>query len=398
MIDGGPPSDDLSQDEIRELLREDLAEGETGDLRAAPLREAPLRETLAIAPRLLVVSRKGVDAELLRGRLEARGARLFSVRNPFTALDQLRRAPFDGIVSDLDLWANDGSLLLERIRALGRRIPVLFITDRGHDARGNLGDRLTQAGAWGILYRPLRPADLEGAAQSFLADLGGRREDARRAADAAAPPETGQAASAGWDARGPAGDAGGLGSSDDLGEGKDAAQGAARAVGEMPTVGEMPAEMPGELPGEKRGQPGSVPAAGRGRDIPEDGAPEPGEILWLRFFYHATRGLRAETDPEARMRKIARLALEHLRPKAAGVVYRAGGLEQAYFLGASGESLEEALATAASGAPDAEGAGDGLAIRFPGGALILLRLPRAAREKAAEYLDEARRLLESSTD
>lgn len=182
MIDG---RFDLSGDEIRELLRE--PEGES----------APVPEIRSCS--VLLLSKRPEETDLLKGRLEAAGAKVTAGRNPFTALDQIRRMPFDGIVSDLDLWANDGSLLLERVS--GTRTLVLFVSREPMATAGELEKRLRDRGAWRVLFHPLDPRDVEGAAQALVAMARGSTEAPAPAAEAkaaqgqdarAAGPQTGE--------------------------------------------------------------------------------------------------------------------------------------------------------------------------------------------------------------
>jgi two-component system chemotaxis response regulator CheY len=99
------------------------------------------------------------DVDLLKACLGFSGASTTVARNPFTALDRVRAEEPDLVVSDLDLWANDGALLLQRLRCLSRAPPLLFLADPTRSA--GLEERARRAGAAGVLLRPLRPGEVE---------------------------------------------------------------------------------------------------------------------------------------------------------------------------------------------------------------------------------------------
>jgi CheY-like chemotaxis protein len=147
----------LTGDELRELLGADAPPasvppaGPEAGPDPGPPRPSP--------PRVLIVSRRSADVDLLTACLDAAGAISTVARNPFTALDRVRLEEPDIVVSDLDLWANDGALLLQRVRRLGREPPLLFMADRARAA--GIEDRIRRAGAAGVLLRPLRPGEVE---------------------------------------------------------------------------------------------------------------------------------------------------------------------------------------------------------------------------------------------
>ena len=147
--------DILSGEELRELLWSDPSKPESS------IRPAAKAEVLFVA-------RRGHDSELLEGRLTAVGAQVVAVRNPFAALDRLRTAPPVAIVSDLELWAGECALLFERLRDAHLNLPVLLVSPASTDPE-QIAERLTRAGAWGVLFRPVTPGDAETAARSVMA-------------------------------------------------------------------------------------------------------------------------------------------------------------------------------------------------------------------------------------
>jgi CheY-like chemotaxis protein len=161
VIDSRFDGPELSGEEIRELLRDDA-------LGAEPVAEGPPGASRPSSGHVLLVSRRKDDLGLFRSRLEAHGASVTIVRNPFSALDQIRRAVFEGVVTDLGLWANDGELLLDRVRPRDSGLPLLFIADRLRDEDGRLRTRLRGAGAFDVVFRPYSAADVERAAAELV--------------------------------------------------------------------------------------------------------------------------------------------------------------------------------------------------------------------------------------
>lgn len=163
MIEKGCDRGGLSEEEIRELLRDDLPT----EVRGPPAPPSEPRET---ASRVLIVSRRRDEVDLFRERLEARGAAVAVVRNPFGALDRVRAEKFAGVVADLGLWADEGALLVDRLRAFDSPPRVLFLADPPPGGRGEFSERLEREGAAGVLFRPIEPAEVERAAEALLAE------------------------------------------------------------------------------------------------------------------------------------------------------------------------------------------------------------------------------------
>jgi CheY-like chemotaxis protein len=158
-----PPLEPLSSDEVRALLDDfpgdSFAEGMPG------AGEAP-------AARILLVSRRPDDVLLLRRCLANAGASVSLARNPFTALDHIRAELPDAVISDFDLWGNDGALLFTRIREAKRAPPVLFLAVGSRAEAAGLAARARSAGAAGLLLKPLKPGEVEAQVRALL-DLAG---------------------------------------------------------------------------------------------------------------------------------------------------------------------------------------------------------------------------------
>jgi CheY-like chemotaxis protein len=355
----------LTEEEIRELLSDVPAsreEGGNGDADAS----------VNGGTRILFLSRRGADAALLRARLEARGAVLQVVRNPFTALDRMRVAPPEAIVTDLDLWADDGALLFDRLARLPSAVPVVFLArSRGDQAR--IDERLRKAGAWEVLFQPFDAGEAESAARRLL--------DAARGVPVArsSPPELEgiPPCSSG----GPAGEssrpAEELGPSGEL-EGLDGL--AERDVDARSSLLES---------GEGTG--------GESRLVARGGGPADGELGWLRFHLDLSRAVRTAGTREDRADAILECVLLRLAPRAAGLFFEVEGRAAARMESAPGAgqaALDSLCAVAETGrfARDVERS---LQIRGAWGRLVMLDLPPATHAAASAYLDDVRNLVEA---
>ncbi|MBI4601276.1 MAG: response regulator [Planctomycetes bacterium] len=264
----------ISDEEIRELLAEPAPPpaDQPGAVAGQPgVAAYQPRAAAGHERRVLLVSRRDGDAALLRARLEARGAVVHVVRQPFRALDVLRGLPLDAVVTDLELWADDGALLFDRIRVLGRAIPVLLVGD-GPGAE----DRALRAGAWGFLARPFDAGAVERAARSLLEAAG-------------EPP------------------------------GACAGEPALEGAGELP-----PQETPAAPPRAAE-EAAAGPAPPVGAPPAARGAERDAEIPWLRLHLALSR-LAREWDPlDARARSVLELVREVLAPSAALLLYEDRG-------------------------------------------------------------------------
>jgi len=341
MEDGFGP-DFLSGEEIRELLRE----GPVPD--SDPPADSG-RGGGSVPLRVLLISRGGGDAALVRSRLEATGMSVHAVRNPFMALDQLRASPHHAVVSDFDLWANDASLLCERLRQGGKELPVVFLGNPRED-RNNLETRARRAGAWGVLPRPFHAGEVETTAQNLL-----------EAARSASTPRGGGGGSI-FPPRSPQGD---------------------------------------EIP----------PRSSQGDEIAPrsaEGDGVRGELLWLRFYFQLSQALQSSASGRVPPQELLELARKAFSPGAVGVFYERGGRVSACLdvsaadvssdVGASTCGKLLGLRARRSGV-SSDGNGD-LTLHF--GALetsaratiTLAGLSAAACEAADAFLPEIRRLLQ----
>ena len=324
MIEGPADHEIVSEDELRALLSDELL--------------SPAPETSSSA-RVLFVARAGADAVLLRQRLEAAGATVAQVRNPFSALDLIRKTPPDAVVSDLEVWAGDGELLFDRLGSLPKSIPVLFLADSKGEV-ATLESRLQRVGAWGLLVKPVAAGDAETAARRLL----------------------------------------------------DAAAGAFPGDGES-----LPLARP------EGGEPLRTEAAPAPRQEAENDAPAGAEVElpWLRFHLLVTRALRIPDSPDERARSILKAARECFQPRAAGLTWRVGETPVGRFELGAGEPpglIAEAAAAAARPAEPTTGDAPADIVLGPpdGPRLALLGLPQPVRANGLQFLDDIRSLLEQA--
>lgn len=144
------PNPLLSPAEMEALL------GSPGGEEAAPRGDTRSEATLERWS-VLMASRRADDARALTDRLLAHHAEVTAVRSSFRALDRIRANHYDAVVTDLELWADGGALLFQRIVELEDRPLVIFLSER--DLRKDRA--LLSAGAAGVILSPLSPRQVE---------------------------------------------------------------------------------------------------------------------------------------------------------------------------------------------------------------------------------------------
>ncbi|MEV4461821.1 response regulator, partial [Microbispora sp. NPDC049633] len=78
--------------------------------------------------KLLVVDDEPALREALRSSLEFEGYAVESAADGLTALDLLERGDFDAMLLDVMMPRLDGLTACRRLRASGKRVPVLMLT------------------------------------------------------------------------------------------------------------------------------------------------------------------------------------------------------------------------------------------------------------------------------
>jgi len=118
--------------------------------------------------RILVVDDDAQLAALLVLVLEGEGYPVVVASNAAGALAEVSKGTTDLVVLDVSLGADDGRMVLSRIRELGE-LPVILISGQGDTAERVLGLRL---GADDYLGKPFSPVELVARVESVLRRAG----------------------------------------------------------------------------------------------------------------------------------------------------------------------------------------------------------------------------------
>ena len=182
----------LSEEELRALLGDPEL-----DARGAPADPGSDRvaETAEGAPsdlppedaaeefRVLISSRRRQDAAMIVERLRAHSFAVDSVGNPFRLLDCVREKQYDTIVSDMELWADSGGLLVDRLSRLKATPLLVFLAPRNQPR-----PELLRQGVAGILLCPLDASSTEMAVGQMRRALRASRLPARLDSSEPVPP------------------------------------------------------------------------------------------------------------------------------------------------------------------------------------------------------------------
>lgn len=128
--------------------------------------------------RIAIVDDSGTARMFIRRCLEIagfQGAEIIEAENGKDALEKIRNAPVDLLLTDLTMPVMDGTTLLKWIKANPKlsALPVLVISSAGNPAKEN---ELKALGAMGVLDKPVSPAKLNTLLRDFL-EKGGQEGD-----------------------------------------------------------------------------------------------------------------------------------------------------------------------------------------------------------------------------
>lgn len=345
-------SDGPSRDELRELLGEVLGGIEEELNTDAGSGENSYPAGGGDSRPVLLVSRRSDDLRIVEEGLGAQGRRVDKVVNAFAALDKLRTSTYSAVVSDLDLWANNGSLLLERVEGLDAPIPVLFLVERG--PTGEPKDLGFPVGAPFFIHCPLDTREFE----EKLSELWSvEASDPSSAADTAPALESPTPAPVG---------------------GHDEPE-------EVPEEALPRDDMPGGdiLPGD------SAESGAVASEVSLPGPIRSAELGWLRWLVLGQRQLR---DPSATAAGLARLAIDELGALATGFFCSKGDRTTASLESQAGTDhlLFRYVLDAQRGRLDEAKA---MTIHGENACLVLIGLTPVIRDAGAEFVDDVRELL-----
>lgn len=128
--------------------------------------------------RIAIVDDSGTARMFIRRCLEIagfQGAEIIEAENGKDALEKIRSAPVDLLLTDLTMPVMDGTTLLKWIKANPKlsALPVLVISSAGNPAKEI---ELKGLGAMGVLDKPVSPAKLNMLLREFL-EKGGQAGD-----------------------------------------------------------------------------------------------------------------------------------------------------------------------------------------------------------------------------
>ncbi len=128
--------------------------------------------------RIAIVDDSGTARMFIRRCLEIagfQGAEIIEAENGKDALEKIRIAPVDLLLTDLTMPVMDGTTLLKWIKANPKlsALPVLVISSAGNPAKEI---ELKALGAMGVLDKPVSPVKLNMLLRDFL-EKGGQEGD-----------------------------------------------------------------------------------------------------------------------------------------------------------------------------------------------------------------------------
>lgn len=166
MSDREKPDETLTEEEL-EILGQVLDQIVSGGVEPAADSEEQEDDGVEADPgggRILLALRSGADRDLLEEICRELGTGIQHIRNRYSVLDEIRRQPVKLVISDLGLWADGGTLLIERMGGGASEIPVIFICNRGEQ----LSDGVRDAMLCTSMERPLLPEDVKNLVQNAL--------------------------------------------------------------------------------------------------------------------------------------------------------------------------------------------------------------------------------------
>jgi len=120
-------------------------------------------------PTVLLVDDEPIVGNRLKSGLNKIGCEVEVFQDPQKALDRIAEQPFDVIVTDIMMENVNGIQVLEKARQSNPNSQVIIITGF---ATTDLAREAMEKGAFDVLAKPFRPADLRAVVSRALHKLG----------------------------------------------------------------------------------------------------------------------------------------------------------------------------------------------------------------------------------
>lgn len=108
-------------------------------------------------PELLLLDDEPIVGQRLKAGLEKMGCGVAVSKDPNEALEMIRTKSFDIVITDIMMPEVDGIQVLETVKAVNPQARVIIIT--GY-ATSELAREAMEKGAWDMIAKPFKPADL----------------------------------------------------------------------------------------------------------------------------------------------------------------------------------------------------------------------------------------------
>jgi DNA-binding NtrC family response regulator len=108
-------------------------------------------------PELLLIDDEPMVGQRLKGGLEKLGCAVEICEDPARALDLIRKKNFDIVITDVMMPEISGMQVLEAARTASTQTRVIIITGF---ATANLAREAMEKGAYDMIAKPFKPADL----------------------------------------------------------------------------------------------------------------------------------------------------------------------------------------------------------------------------------------------
>ncbi|MFW5731502.1 MAG: response regulator [Desulfonatronovibrionaceae bacterium] len=119
--------------------------------------------------KLLLIDDEPIVGNRLKPALTKLGCTVDVFEDPQKALDKIREVPYDVVVTDIVMNKVNGIQVLEEVKKTSDRTRVVIITGF---ATAALAREAMEKGAFDMIAKPFKPADLRKIVSRALADMG----------------------------------------------------------------------------------------------------------------------------------------------------------------------------------------------------------------------------------